>query len=58
AAAGRHDAALATLIALIEADRAYVEDARRAMLTIFEALGPESDLARQYRRSLAAAVNR
>ncbi|MCC7114594.1 MAG: thioredoxin [Burkholderiales bacterium] len=58
AAAGRHDAALATLIALIEADRAYVEDARRAMLTIFEALGQDSDLARQYRRSLAAAVNR
>jgi putative thioredoxin len=58
AAAGRHDAALATLIALIEADRAHVEDARRAMLTIFEALGPDSDLARQYRRSLAAAVNR
>ena len=58
AVAGRHDAALATLIALIEADRAYVEDARRAMLTIFEALGQDSDLARQYRRSLAAAVNR
>ncbi len=58
AAAGRHDAALATLIAVIETDRARVDEARRAMLTVFEALGPDSDLARQYRRLLAAAVNR
>ena len=32
--------------------------AKKAMLTIFEALGADSDLARRYRRSLAAIVNR
>ena len=35
-----------------------LDEARRAMLTVFEELGPDSDLARQYRRLLAAAVNR
>ena len=29
-----------------------------ALLSIFVALGPDSDLARRYRRSLAAIVNR
>ena len=58
ASAGRHADALALLLAEIEAQRGPPRDAaRQAMLTIFEALGSDSDLARSYRRKLASAVN-
>lgn len=59
AAAGEYERALAELLALVAANRAYGDDAgRKTMLTIFEALGNDSDLARRYRRELAAAINR
>ena len=47
------------LLTIVDSDRAYGDEAaRRAMLTIFEALGADSDLARHYRRELASAINR
>ena len=59
AAHGEHEHALDLLLAGVEADRGSDGDAAKtAMLTIFEALGADSDLARRYRRSLAAVVNR
>lgn len=59
AAAGEYQTALAELLALVAADRAFGDDAgRKTMLTIFEALGNDSDLVRRYRRELAAAINR
>ena len=59
AAHGEHEHALDLLLAVVEADRGSDGDAAKsAMLTIFEALRSDSDLARRYRRSLAAIVNR
>jgi putative thioredoxin len=59
AAHGDYKRALDELLAIVDSDRSYGDDAaRRAMLTIFEALGSDSDLARQYRRELASAINR
>jgi len=56
---GQHDRALELLLSVVDADRGRDGDAaKKAMLTIFEALGADSDLARRYRRSLAAIVNR
>ena len=55
----QHERALELLLSVVDADRGGDgEAAKRAMLTIFEALGPDSDLARRYRRLLAAIVNR
>jgi putative thioredoxin len=59
AASGDYKRALDELLAIVNDDRSYADDsARKAMLTIFEALGADSDLARSYRRELAAAINR
>ena len=59
AANGDHERALELLLSVVDADRGADGDAaKKAMLTIFEALGSDSDLARRYRRSLAAIVNR
>jgi putative thioredoxin len=59
AATGDYERALAELLVVVQADRAFGDDAgRKTMLTIFEALGNDSDLARRYRRELAAAINR
>ena len=59
AAQGDYEAALAELLAIVQADRGFGDDAgRKGMLRIFEALGADSDLARRYRRELAAAINR
>ena len=59
AANGEHERALGLLLSVVDADRGGEADAaKKAMLTIFEALGSDSDLARRYRRSLAAIVNR
>jgi putative thioredoxin len=59
AAAGDYERALQELLAIVATDRAFRDDVgRRRMLTIFDALGPDSDLARRYRRELAAALNR
>jgi putative thioredoxin len=59
AARGDYERALAELLAIVQADRRFGDDAaRKGMLTIFEALGPDSDLVRRYRRELASAINR
>jgi putative thioredoxin len=59
AARGDYKRALDELLAIVDSDRAYSDEAaRRAMLTIFEALGADSDLARRYRRELASVINR
>jgi putative thioredoxin len=59
ASTGDYDRALAELLAIVQADRAFGDDVgRRTMLTIFEALGSDSDLVRRYRRELASAINR
>jgi putative thioredoxin len=58
AAAGDYDRALAELLAIVRTDRGFDDDVgRRTMLTVFEALPADSDLARRYRRELAAAIN-
>jgi len=58
AAAGDYEHALAELLAIIRTDRKFGDDiGRRTMLTVFEALPPDSDLARRYRRELAAAIS-
>jgi len=59
AATGDYRKALDELLAIVDADRSYGDEAaRKAMLTIFEALGADSELARQYRRELASSLNR
>lgn len=59
AGAGDYEQALAELLGIVQADRAFGDDAgRRTMLTVFAALPPDSDLVRRYRRELAAAINR
>jgi putative thioredoxin len=59
AAAGDYERALGELLAIVATSRAFGDDvARTRMLTIFSALGGESDLVRRYRRELAAAINR
>ncbi len=58
AAEGNYEQALAELLAIVRTDRGFGEDiGRRTMLTIFEALPGDSDVARRYRRELAAAIH-
>jgi putative thioredoxin len=59
AARGDYERALPELVAIVATDRKFGDDVgRKRMLTIFDALGPDSELARRYRRELAAALNR
>ncbi len=59
AARGDYEAALREYLAVAAADRSLGDDAgRKGMLTVFEVLGPDSDLVRRYRRELAAVINR
>jgi putative thioredoxin len=59
AARGDYEQALREYLAVAEADRAFGDDAaRKGMLTVFAALGPDSDLVRRFRRELAAVINR
>jgi putative thioredoxin len=54
---GRLDDAVDHLLAIIEADREWNEQAaRKQLLTVFEAAGPMSDLAKQGRRRLSAIL--
>jgi putative thioredoxin len=58
AAQGDYERALSELLAIVRTDRQFENDVgRRTMLTIFEALPPDSDLVRRFRRELAAAIN-
>ncbi len=57
AAQGRMEAAADHLLTLIEKDRAWNEDAaRKQLLTIFEAAGPTSDVAKKGRRRLSSIL--
>lgn len=54
---GRMEQAVDHLLAIIEADRDWNEQAaRKQLLTIFEAAGPMSELAKQGRRRLSAIL--
>jgi len=55
---GDYERALAQLVAIVRTDRKFGDDiGRRTMLTVFEVLPSDSDLARRYRRELAAAIS-
>lgn len=53
AAAGRYGDALAVLLAGVQRG---IDDARQAMLDVFQVLGDDHELTREYRRKLAAAL--
>jgi putative thioredoxin len=51
--------ALEELLEIVRRDRAFGEDAgRKTMLQVFNLLGPDSDLVREYRGALSRAINR
>jgi putative thioredoxin len=57
AARADYEGALAEFLHVLQIDREYEEQAaRKAMLRIFSLVGPQSELAQQYRRKLAAAL--
>jgi putative thioredoxin len=57
AGVGRWDAAADHLLIIIEKDRAWNDEAaRKQLLTVFEAAGPASDVARQGRRRLSSIL--
>jgi len=59
AAAGEHREALDHYLSIVQRDRAFRDDgARKAMIDIFDLLGPGAELADQYRSELAKALFR
>lgn len=57
AAAGRHAEGLRMIMDTIHADRAFDDGAaRKAMLEVFDAIGPDSDLVSDYRREMQTAL--
>ena len=54
-----YELALEQLLAVVERDRRFEEDAaRKAMLSVFDLMGDQPDVVSLYRRRLAAALNR
>jgi putative thioredoxin len=59
AATGDHAEALEVFLGLVKRNRAYGDDAgRKAMLRVFDAVGPRSAIADEYRRRLAMELYR
>jgi putative thioredoxin len=54
---GKNEQALEELLEIVRADRKFRDDgARRALLSVFDQLGHDSDLAREFRRRLQIYV--